>query len=85
MDFTADGRVSLRADCNRCSAAYEATTNSLAVGLMACTRAYCASAPLDTTFAALVGQATSWRVVDGGLELRSEAGVLRFQERTAAR
>ncbi len=85
VDFTADGRTSLRADCNRCSAAYEATSNGLAVGLMACTRAYCASAPLDTTFAALVGQATAWRTVDGGLELRSEAGVLRFQQGTAVR
>ena len=48
---------------------------------MACTRAYCASAPLDSKFVALVGQATAWRSVDGGLELRSEAGVLRFQEK----
>jgi heat shock protein HslJ len=83
--FTPDGRASLRADCNRCSAAYESRSNGLSVGLMACTRAYCASAPLDSSFVALVGQATAWRSVDGGLELRSDAGVLQLREGTAAR
>ena len=85
VDFTADGRASLRADCNRCSAAYEADGNGLTVGLMACTSAYCVSAPLDSQFVALVGQATAWRSVDEGLELRSEAGVLRLREDPAAR
>lgn len=85
VEFTTEGRASLRADCNRCSAAYEARGSGLTVGLMACTRAYCASAPLDTKFAALVGQATTWRSEGGGLELRSESGVLRLQPGTAAR
>jgi heat shock protein HslJ len=85
VEFTADGRASLRADCNRCSAAYDARSQRLTVGLLACTRAYCASAPLDSTFVALVGQATTWRSVDRGLELRSEAGVLQLREGPAAR
>jgi heat shock protein HslJ len=77
--FGVDGRVSLRADCNRCSGSYAAGTGRLSVGPMACTRAYCPSAPLDTKFATLVQQATSWTAADGSLELRCNAGVLRLR------
>jgi heat shock protein HslJ len=77
--FAADGRVALRADCNRCSGGYSADGGKLAVGLMACTRAYCSSAPFDTTFASLVQQATTWTATKGGLELRSDAGVLKLR------
>jgi hypothetical protein len=45
---------------------------------MACTRAACSTAPLDTTYAGLVQGATSWSAAADRLELRSEAGVLRF-------
>jgi heat shock protein HslJ len=77
--FGDDGRVSLLADCNRCSGSYRATSTGLSVGLMACTLAACESAPLDTKFAGLVGQATSWTTGDGALELRCDAGVLRLR------
>jgi heat shock protein HslJ len=79
-EFAADGRVSLRADCNRCAGGYTATTGALAVSPMACTRAYCASAPLDTTFTMLVGQATVWTASNGNLELRGDSGVLRLRK-----
>ena len=79
-EFGADGRVSLRADCNRCSGGYTATGDALTVGPMACTRAYCSSAPLDTTFTMLVSGATAWTAANDSLELRGEAGVLRFRK-----
>ena len=80
-EFGADGRVALKADCNRCAGGYTAGSGSLKVGLMACTRAYCvATAPLDTTFTALVGSAQTWTSPDDQhLELASASGVLRFQ------
>jgi heat shock protein HslJ len=80
-EFGSDGRVQLRADCNRCSASYTAGSRNLEVGLMACTRAFCtATAPTDTTFTSLVGSAQTWTVSDGGLlELASTSGALRFQ------
>ena len=80
-EFGADGRVQLRADCNRCSGTYTAGSRNLTVGPMACTRAFCtATAPLDTTFAALVGSAQTWTSSDDQhLELASTSGVLRFQ------
>jgi heat shock protein HslJ len=80
VEFGADGRVQLRADCNRCSANYTAGSRNLAVGLMACTRAFCtATSPDDTTFTALVGSAQTWTVSNGLLELASDGGALRFQ------
>jgi len=78
-EFRADGRLHVQADCNVCNTSYEAGPGSLEVGLMACTRAYCASAPLDTTYVSLLGDSTSWTVEDARLELRSASGVLRFE------
>ena len=79
-EFGADGRVSLRADCNRCSGGYTATTGALTVGPMACTRAYCSSAPLDMTFTMLVSEATTWTAAKSSLELRGDSGVLRLRK-----
>jgi heat shock protein HslJ len=80
-ELTADGQVNLRADCNRCHGTYTAGDRRLSVGAMACTRAFCvATAPLDTTFAGLVGGAQTWTASDDQhLDLASDAGVLRFQ------
>jgi heat shock protein HslJ len=77
--FGDDGRVSLLADCNRCAGGYTAKGDGLTVGPMACTRAYCESAPLDTQFAGLVSGATTWKANGAGLELRCDAGVLQFR------
>jgi len=79
VDFGVDGHVSLLADCNRCSGGYTTKGDSLSVGPMACTRAYCSSAPLDMNFTALLSQATAWTTSDKTLELRSDAGVLRLR------
>ena len=80
--FTAefrDGRLSLLADCNRCSGGYTAAAGTLSTTPLACTRAYCASAPVDTQFTALVGSATAWTVSADRLELASPAGVVRLR------
>jgi heat shock protein HslJ len=79
-DFGADGRVHLRADCNRCTGTYGSGALSLSVGPMACTRAYCAAtAPLDDTFTRLVGAAVTWSADGQSLQLASTAGALRFR------
>jgi heat shock protein HslJ len=78
-DFQADGRVPMVADCNRCSAPYSAGAETLEVGLGACTRAYCMTAPLDTDFVGLVIAAKRWSVAGEELRLDSEAGSLRFR------
>lgn len=76
-DFGADGNVLLQADCNVCRAGYEAGPDGqLKVGPLACTRAYCSSAPVDTDFAGLVGAADLARVSGNELALTSAAGSL---------
>ena len=77
--FGSDGQVSLLADCNRCAGSYKSQGSGLTLGPMACTRAYCQSAPLDTDYAGLVSQATTWSSAGGTLELRCDAGVLEFR------
>jgi heat shock protein HslJ len=79
-EFTADGRVHLRADCNRCTGSYRSGAGSLGLTPMACTRAYCvATAPLDGTFTRLASEATAWTTDNRTLELSSGVGTLRFQ------
>lgn len=78
-EFRPDGRLALLADCNRCTGGYSAAAGLLQTTPLACTRAYCASAPLDTQFTALVGSATSWTVSGDRLELASASGVARLQ------
>jgi hypothetical protein len=46
---------------------------------MACTLAYCVSAPFDTRYTTLLGASTSWQTNGETLELRSTAGVLSFR------
>jgi heat shock protein HslJ len=77
--FTAEfsaSRVTLTADCNVCTGAYTATPDTLSVGPMACTRAYCPSAPLDSDFAMLVSDAERWSVAGSHLTLSSPKGTL---------
>lgn len=77
--FGSDGRVVLVADCNRCNAGYAASRDGIQVGLMACTRAYCSTAPLDTDFAGLVGAAGTWSVEGSQLTLTSAQGTLHLE------
>lgn len=79
VGFDSDGRVSVAADCNRCGSTYQADRDTLHVGDMACTLAYCATAPVDTQFSGLVSSAESWSVESGQLELRSGEGTLRLR------
>ncbi len=77
--FGSQGQVDLVADCNRCTAAFTATEATLKVNLMACTVAYCTTAPLDTKFAGLVGASTGWSVSGERLSLVSSSGTLRLK------
>lgn len=76
----ADDRAAIRADCNRCNGPAAVGADTVTVGpLLACTRAFCASAPFDDAFVRILageGPAT----IDGNtLTLRSDRGVLRFR------
>ncbi len=74
-DFQPDGQLLVQADCNMCRSSYAAGPDgSLRVGPMACTRAYCSSAPVDTDFAGLLSSARQAAVGEHTLSVTSEAG-----------
>ncbi len=79
-DFRADGGLHIMADCNSCRGEYTAGAGTLQVSpLMACTRAYCLSAPVDTRFTAMVQEATTWVVTDETLQIEGPGGRVSFR------
>ncbi|HJS72981.1 MAG TPA: META domain-containing protein [Vicinamibacteria bacterium] len=79
-DFTTEGRVSARADCNQCSGSYSASGASLDIGVLACTRAYCGDESLFDEYTAGLDGATSFEHsgADADLVIRYAGGTLRF-------
>ena len=73
-----DGKLSARADCNRASGAYRISGTTLSIGPIASTRAYCASAPTDGQFLALLVGESVIAGSDSTLQLSSPRGTLRF-------
>jgi heat shock protein HslJ len=80
-DFAADGHVSARADCNRCSASYSAAGTNLEIGALACTRAYCGEASLFDDYVAALDGATSFERSSSALVIRHPGGILSFASR----
>jgi heat shock protein HslJ len=75
-----DGRAQVVADCNRCSGTVVVGTTTITTGpVLACTRAFCQSAPFDDRFLRILGGKSTATIDDGVLTLRSDRGVLRFQ------
>ena len=80
MELQTDGRMSVRADCNRCATGYSISGETLTVGPnAACTRAACASAPFDQQYVSALIGATTARVSGDTLECLSPLGILRFK------
>jgi heat shock protein HslJ len=77
-DFGADGRLGLRADCNVCGGAFSLEGGALVAGPFACTRAFCASAPLDSEFVGLLDGRSRVRADGDRLVVSSDRGSLVF-------
>jgi heat shock protein HslJ len=76
----ADSRVAVVADCNRCNGPTVVGRSTITVGPnLACTRAYCATAPFDDTFVRLLAGESTATSDRQTLVLRSDRGVLRFR------
>ena len=78
LTLTDDGKVQARADCNRASAGYTLTGQALSVGLMASSMAYCATAPVDRQYLALLAGENVVTASGAALQLSSSRGTLRF-------
>jgi para-nitrobenzyl esterase len=81
LAFLPEGRIALRADCNRANAGVTwPEPGTLRVGPMAMTRALCPPGSLSDRYAQDVGRAVAYAIFDGALQLRLPDGVgtLRF-------
>ncbi len=75
------GTLLVRADCNGCTGPYSLSGNALTVGPLACTRAACSSAPLDSRFTDLLNGSLTVRINDRLLQLNNaQGGELRLEK-----
>jgi heat shock protein HslJ len=72
------GKIDARADCNRASGGYGISGNTLSIGPIASTKAYCATAPVDQQFLMLLGGENIVTTTDATLQLSSPRGTLTF-------
>ena len=77
-EFGADGRLAVRADCNRCASAYSTSGTALDIGVLACTRAYCGPESLEGDYVSALDLATSFERSASSLVVRHPGGALRF-------
>ena len=75
----ADGRLTTRADCNRCGSAFTLSGQTLTAGpTLACTRAACPTMAFESTYTRLLNGDSNVTLSDGALVLSSARGVLHF-------
>jgi heat shock protein HslJ len=74
----AGSRLSIRSDCNRCSGTYQLTSAVFTVGPLACTKAFCGEASLDSEYSTMVSDARSLQLDDDALVVRPPRGTLRY-------
>jgi heat shock protein HslJ len=81
IEFMPDGRVQLRADCNRGNAGYTAGANrALSLTPAATTKMGCPPGSKDTVFLRQLAEVSGYSLVDGGLvlALKADVGSMRF-------
>jgi len=78
LTLTDDGKVQVRADCNRASGGYRISGNTLSIGAMASTKAYCSTAPVDQQFLTLLAGEDIVTTSGATLQLSSARGTLIF-------
>jgi heat shock protein HslJ len=80
--FGRDGRIAVRADCNRGSVTYSASADRrIMLGPILLTRMMCRAGSQDARFVNELGRARSYFLKDGDLflELPADSGTLRFR------
>ena len=79
VQFTDNNRLSLRADCNRGFGGFSSNGNSINVGPVGITKAYCVeTAPLDDEYVSLLNGDNTVTLTATSLQLSSARGTLRF-------
>jgi heat shock protein HslJ len=79
VQFTDGNRLSLRADCNKGFGGFSSNGNSINVGPVGITKAYCVeTAPLDDEYVSLLNGDNTVTLTATSLQLSSARGTLRF-------
>ncbi len=79
VEFSSDGHLGMRADCNSCSGSFETRGVEMGVGALACTRAFCAPPSESDAFIAAVSDTSSYLRQEQTLFLHYDGGRLRLQ------
>jgi heat shock protein HslJ len=87
VEFTAEGTVSILADCNRANGAYSADGTQINIEALAMTRAMCPPDSLSEQFVQVLNGAAVYTFQDGVLllDLPADAGTLKLAETTPER
>ena len=78
LTLTDDGKVAARVDCNRALGGYTISGNTVSIGPLASTKAYCGEMSFDSEFLTLLGGETTATVSGATLQLSSARGTLTF-------
>jgi heat shock protein HslJ len=78
LRFGDDGRVSVRSDCNSCGGSYTLAGSSMAIGPLACTRAFCGDASLDHTYSTALDGTKTIAVSESEMTITGGGVTLRF-------
>jgi heat shock protein HslJ len=80
VSFGDGGKLAARADCNQCAGTYSISGDSLTVGALACTKAFCGSSSYDALFLDILTNATTFGVQGIELTIESPKGALRMNQ-----
>jgi heat shock protein HslJ len=78
IQFADAAHVNVRSDCNRCGGGYSLTGQSMSIGALACTRAFCGEASLDFEYTRALQTARSLGRSGDQLTIQCDGVVLRF-------
>lgn len=78
LTFNDGNKITVRADCNNAFGGFTANGNSISVGPMASTKAYCSSAPLDGDYLTAISGDSTLDVTTTTLVMSSSRGRLLF-------
>lgn len=79
LQFSDDGNVNVKADCNRCFGGYQTQGNAMTIGPLGCTLAACGPDSLFDEYIAALTTATAFSRQADGLEIDYSGGIMSFR------
>jgi heat shock protein HslJ len=79
LQLDADGRVRVKSDCNSCGGSYTLSGSALQFSPLACTRAFCGEASLDSIYSQALDGTKTVSVNDSTLTLTGNGATLQFK------